>query len=44
MYSEIIGYNCVFDEMETYMKENGEPDPFTYENNYLSNIDINFVI
>nr|XP_034311820.1 cadherin-23-like [Crassostrea gigas] len=29
MYSKILGYDCVFDEMETYMKENGEPDPFT---------------
>lgn len=43
MYSKILGYDCVFDEMETYMKENGEPDPFTYGNNYLESVTIYFV-
>ena len=28
-YTKIIGHDCVFDELETYMKD-GIPDPFTY--------------
>lgn len=28
-YTKILGHDCVFDELETYMKD-GIPDPFTY--------------
>lgn len=35
MYLKIFGYDCVFDEMEIYMKENGEFDLFMYGNNYF---------
>ena len=28
-YTRILGHDCVFDELETYMKD-GIPDPFTY--------------